>query len=103
MNLLRRALGATVAVVAGIAGASVAPHIAGASPGPGSVYVLSNQQSGNRVLVYERAPDGTLAAAGSVDAGGVGTGGGLGSQGAIVTDTAGRYVYAVNPGSNSIA
>jgi len=103
MSLLRRALGVSVAVLAGIASVSTAPDVAGASPGPGSVYVLSNQQAGNRVLVFERAPDGTLAAAGSVDAGGVGTGGGLGSQGAIVTDASGRYVYAVNAGSNSVA
>ena len=103
MSLIRRALVALAATSASLAGVSLAPAVASAAPDPGAVYVLGNQPSGNRVLVYERAPDGTLTAAGSVDAGGLGTGGGLGSQGAIVTDAAGRYVYAVNAGSNSIA
>ena len=103
MSLLRRALVALAATSASLAGVSLAPAVASAAPDPGAVYVLGNQPSGNRVLVYDRAPDGTLTAAGSVDAGGAGTGGGLGSQGAIITDAAGRYVYAVNAGSNSIA
>ena len=103
MSLLRRALVALAATSASLSGVSLAPAVASAAPDPGAVYVLGNQPSGNRVLVYDRAPDGTLTAAGSVDAGGLGTGGGLGSQGAITTDAAGRYVYAVNAGSNSIA
>ena len=103
MSLLRRALVALTASSAAFASLAAVPGVAGAAPDPGAVYVLGNQQSGNRVFVYERAPDGTLTAAGSVDAGGVGTGGGLGSQGAVITDAAGRYVYAVNAGSNSIA
>ena len=103
MSLLRRALVALAATSASLAGVSMASAVAGAAPDPGAVYVLGNQPSGNRVFVYDRAADGTLTAAGSVDAGGLGTGGGLGSQGAIITDAAGRYVYAVNAGSNSIA
>jgi 6-phosphogluconolactonase len=103
MSLLRRAVVALAATSASFAGMSLTAAVASAAPDPGAVYVLGNQPSGNRVLVYDRAADGTLTAAGSVDAGGVGTGGGLGSQGAIVTDAAGRYVYAVNPGSDSIA
>jgi len=103
MSLLRRALGTAAVMAAGLIGISLAPGVANAGGDVGAVYVLSNQPSGNRVLVYERASDGTLAAAGSVDAGGLGTGGGLGSQGAVVVDAAGRYVYAVNAGSNTIA
>jgi 6-phosphogluconolactonase len=103
MSLLRRAVVALAATSASFASVSLTAAVASAAPDPGAVYVLGNQPSGNRVLVYDRAADGTLTAAGSVDAGGVGTGGGLGSQGAIVTDAAGRYVYAVNPGSDSIA
>ena len=103
MSLLRRALGAVAVVAAGLTGVSFVPDIAHAAASPGAVYVLSNQPSGNRVLIYDRAPDGTLTAADSVDAGGLGTGGGLGSQGAVIVDGAGRYVYAVNAGSNTIA
>jgi 6-phosphogluconolactonase (cycloisomerase 2 family) len=55
------------------------------------------------VLVFDRSADGSLTPAAAVDAGGVGTGAGLGSQGAVVADDAGRFVYAVNAGSNSIA
>jgi 6-phosphogluconolactonase (cycloisomerase 2 family) len=90
-------------MVAGLIGVSFAPGIAHAGANVGAVYVLSNQTSGNRVLVYERTANGGLSAAASVDAGGVGTGGGLGSQGAVIVDAAGRYVYAVNAGSNTIA
>ncbi|HEY3484749.1 MAG TPA: beta-propeller fold lactonase family protein, partial [Ilumatobacteraceae bacterium] len=102
MSLLRRAIATAVVVASGALGAASAP-VAAAGSNVGAVYVLTNEPSGNRVLVYDRAPDGSLTAAGSVDAGGTGTGGGLGSQGAVIVDDAGRYVYAVNAGSNSVA
>jgi len=79
-------------MAAGLLGVTVAPDVAAANLNAGAVYVLSNQPTGNEVLVYERAADGSLRAAGSVDAGGVGTGGGLGSQGAVILDSAGRYL-----------
>lgn len=103
LSLIRRAVVALAATSVSLMGVSLTPAAATAAAEPGAVYVLGNQPSGNRVLVYDRAPGGTLTAAGSVDAGGLGTGGGLGSQGAIITDAPGRYVYAVNAGSNSIA
>ena len=103
MSLIRRALVPAAAFVAGVLGISIAPDVASAGADVGAVYVLSNQPSGNRVLIYERASDGTLTAVGSVDAGGSGTGGGLGSQGAVIVDSSGRHVYAVNAGSNSVA
>jgi 6-phosphogluconolactonase len=103
MSLLRRTLGTAAVTVTGLFGVALAPAVADAGSDPGAVYVLSNQPTGNRVLVYDRAADGSLTGAGSVDAGGLGTGGGLGSQGAVIVDGAGRYVYAVNAGSNTIA
>ena len=103
MSLIRRALVSVPASLIVLGGISLLPASAAPAPSPGAVYVLSNQVSGNRVLVFDRAPDGALRAAGSVDAGGLGSGGGLGSQGAIVADHDGRYVYAVNAGSNTIA
>lgn len=103
MPLFRRAFALVALAFSALAGLSLVPSTAGAAPGVGAVYVLGNQPSGNRIHIYDRAPDGTLAAAGSVDAGGLGTGGGLGSQGAVVVDGGGRYVYAVNAGSNTVA
>ena len=103
MSLLRRALVALAATSASLAGVALAPTVAAPLPIRARCTCSATRPSGNRVLVFDAAPDGTLTAAGSVDAGGVGTGGGLGSQGAIVTDDAGRYVYAVNAGSNTIA
>ena len=102
MSLFRRAIAAASLLVAAIA---LATTPVGATPTstPGGVYVLSNQTSGNRVLVFDRAADGSLDAAGSYSTGGTGTGASLGSQGAIVVDDAGRHLYAVNAGSSSIS
>lgn len=98
------ALGVAVAALstipAGPAGADPGQH--GRNRSSGAVYVLSNQPTGNSVLAYDRAADGTLTAAGQYPTGGTGTGTGLGSQDAVVLDGAGRHVYAVNAGSDSI-
>ena len=48
------------------------------------VYTLSNQVSGNSVVVYNRAANGRLTYSASYATGGTGTGGGLGNQGAII-------------------
>jgi 6-phosphogluconolactonase (cycloisomerase 2 family) len=69
----------------------------------GAAYTISNAASGNALVVYDRAADGSLTPAGSVSAGGVGTGGGLASQGAVTLTDHGNTVLAVNPGSNSLA
>ncbi len=45
----------------------------------GQVYTMNNNPAGNAVLVYDRAADGSLTAAGSFPTGGLGTGGGLGN------------------------
>ena len=102
MSLFRRA---SVALgLAALAAALVAVPVAAApAPSPGAVYVLSNQTSGNAVIAFDRAADGTLSAAGTYATGGTGTGGGLGSQGAVIVDAAGRHLYAVNAGSSSIS
>lgn len=71
----------------------------------GAVYVLSNATTGNAVLVFHRSANGSLTAAGSVPTGGMGNGatGGLGSQGALIMSKDGRWLFAVNAGSNSIS
>ena len=67
----------------------------------GLVFTLTNSAAGNQVAVFERARDGTLSPAGSVDTGGLGTGSGLGSQGAIVLDD--NRLLAVNAGSDTVS
>ena len=67
------------------------------------VYILSNAVSGNEVLAYRRASNGTLTFSTSYVTGGTGTGGGLGNQGAVIIDEDRDILLAVNPGSNSIS
>lgn len=70
------------------------------------VYTLSNQVSGNSVVVYNRAANGRLTYSASYATGGTGTGGGLGNQGAIIMagdDNDEDVLLAVNAGSNSIS
>ncbi|HEY2869199.1 MAG TPA: beta-propeller fold lactonase family protein [Gaiellales bacterium] len=67
------------------------------------MFTLANQTSGNRVLVFARGHDGTLASAGSVSTGGAGTGVTATTQGALALSPDGRRLYAVNGGSGTIA
>ncbi len=69
----------------------------------GHVYTLSNQTTGNQVLDYQRAANGTLSLVMSYATGGTGTGGGLGNQDAVILTDDDDFLLAVNPGSNSIS
>lgn len=71
--------------------------------GPRAVYTITNQVAGNAVVVFARATDGTLTAAGSFATGGTGTGASLGSQGSVAVSNDGQLVFAVNAGSNDIS
>jgi 6-phosphogluconolactonase len=68
-----------------------------------TVYTETNSASGNAVQIYETSADGSLILAGTVGTGGVGTGAGLGNQGALALSGEGRWLYAVNAGSNEIS
>lgn len=68
-----------------------------------AVYTMSNATSGNRILAFHRAPNGTLTAAGSFATGGLGTGGGLGNQGGLTLSGNDRWLLAVNAGSNDLS
>ncbi len=70
---------------------------------PGAVYTMTNAPTGNSILVFDRAADGTLTGAGSYATGGTGTGGGLGNQGAVVLSQNDRWLFTVNAGSNEIS
>jgi 6-phosphogluconolactonase (cycloisomerase 2 family) len=79
----------------------IAPAAA-AGTGAGAVYTLSNSAAGNAVIAYSRASDGSLSALGTFATGGLGSGGGLGSQGAVVLSESGRWLLAVDAGSDEI-
>jgi 6-phosphogluconolactonase (cycloisomerase 2 family) len=77
-----------------------------AQPTTGEVYTLSNQSTGNSVVVFRRGPGGVLTLAASFPTGGTGLGTGndpLGSQGAVVLDQSARFLFAVNAGSNDVS
>lgn len=69
----------------------------------GAVYTLSNAADGNAVVVYRRAADGSLQRAASYETTGKGSGDGLGSQGAVTLSTDGRWLLAVNAGSDELS
>ena len=87
----------------GAVAARLAASSAGASPSPIAAYTLTNQRTGNAVAIFRRAVDGTLTAAGTMATGGRGTGRGLGSQGALALSDDGRWLFAVNAGSNDVS
>jgi 6-phosphogluconolactonase (cycloisomerase 2 family) len=73
------------------------------------VFIQINNAEGNQILVYDRADDGTLTLAETVDTGGVGgrnDGSGpdpLASQGSLLFDIHHRVLIAVNAGSNTVS
>lgn len=67
------------------------------------VYTLSNDPAKNEVLVFSNKGKGKLEPAGRFPTGGTGTGSGLGNQGALALSANGRYLFAVNPGSNDVS
>ena len=75
----------------------------GGGDGPGAVYALTNQAGANAVAVFARSADGALTWQTNVLTGGSGAGSGLGSQGAIALSDEGRWVFAVNAGSNDVS
>jgi len=74
--------------------------------GDGGVYTMTNAVSGNAVIAFRRAEDGSLASLGSFPTGGAGTGGGvdpLQSQYSLVLDEARRFLFVANAGSDDIS
>ena len=69
----------------------------------GKVYTATNAVAGNEIIIFDRAHDGSLSAAGRVATNGLGTGGGLGNQSGLVMTKNGRWLFAVNAGSNEIS
>jgi len=108
LTTLAAALVAACSQDRGITGprAALAPRLSASAVGgsaPGVVYTLMNLTSGNAVAMFARAADGRLTVAGTDTTGGTGTGSGLGSQGALTLSDDGRWLFAVNAGSNDVS
>src|SRR5205085_5060050 len=80
--------------------------------GTGTVYVMSNQDTGNSVTVFDRAADGGLTRMGTFPTGGLGAGNSidpgaqsdpLGSQGSLGISEDRRFLFAVDAGSNEVS
>src|SRR6266705_1702873 len=98
-----------LAVVAAVAATAAVPASASAaaqaSPVVGHVYVNDNTAGTNTIGAFDRHADGTLTpeAGSPFAAGGAGTGSGLASQGALQFSADGRFLIAVDAGSNQIS
>lgn len=114
---------ALVAAIAALAGAQAAypghghGHGRGHEPGHGHghgrggsvVWAQTNEVTGNHIVVYDRASDGTLSQAGTYVTGGNGGAAAPGnesdriaSQGSLVYDSGHSVLIAVNAGSDSV-
>ena len=102
-------LGLAAAAAAAAAAAVPASAPASASNGPspvvGHVYVNDNTKPANTIGAFDRHADGTLTpeAGSPFWVGGAGTGTGLASQGALQFSADGRFLIAVDAGSNQIS
>ncbi|MBV8990600.1 MAG: beta-propeller fold lactonase family protein [Solirubrobacterales bacterium] len=106
--LIGLAAAVVMAVPASAAGHRSPPGSSSAAYGStvvGHVYVNDNTTGTNTIGAFDRHADGTLTpeAGSPFDAGGAGTGNGLADQGAIQISPDGRYVLAVDAGSNQIS
>ncbi len=77
-----------------------------ARPPAGAVYVMTNAAAANEVVAWTRDPQGRLRLAGSFATGGRGSGGGvdpLASQDSLRLSADGRWLFAVNAGSDEVS
>jgi 6-phosphogluconolactonase len=105
MRSFIRRWGGPAALAIGAALLIAAPAAASNSPIVGHVYVNDNTAGTNTVAAFYRHADGTLTPlpGSPFAAGGAGSGSGLASQGAIQVASSGRYLLAVDAGSNQIS
>ncbi len=102
---MRKLFGAAVLALVISLAVSSAAGASGSSPVLGYVYVNDNTVVANTIAGFARHADGTLTAlAGSpFAAGGAGTGAGIASQGALQLSADGRFLVAVDAGSNQLS
>ncbi len=94
-----------LAVFAAVAVPASASASTDASAVVGHVYVNDNTKGANTIGAFDRHADGSLTPErrSPFPAGGAGTGSGLASQGAIQFSADGRFVIAVDAGSNQVS
>ncbi len=102
-----------LAAVVGVPAAAHAQAQAEGNPGgPGTVWAMTNEQAGNRVLTYARDADGTLTERGSFSTGGKGSGGFEGSSNGLILgeqspanlgNRGNHLLFATNTGSGDIS
>lgn len=92
----------TALLLLAMAGMARGVHAQGAPAAPGVVFAMTNLASDNRIVAFRRAADGGLAAVGSVSTGGLGIGTDLDTQGGLRLSADGRFLYAVNAGSDDV-
>jgi 6-phosphogluconolactonase len=106
MHLRRRIVSAIGLCAMGLAGSAfVSAGVSAAPDSAGHVYVNDNTAGTNTIAAFERHGDGTLTRleGSPFSAGGAGTGTIIGSQGALQVSGDGRYLLAVDAGSNQIS
>jgi 6-phosphogluconolactonase len=116
MRLIRRIVAASGLLTLGVAGSMAAAgsatavaagdgHGCGDGSRCGYVYVNDNTTGTNTIAGFLRHPDGSLTPlpGSPFPAGGAGTGSGIGSQGALQQASNGRYLLAVDAGSNQVS
>lgn len=105
-RLIRPAIGAGL-ISLSLFGLSIQLHAASAASDSivGHVYVNDNTANVNTIGIFDRHAYGSLAAAkpGSVETGGAGASKILGSQGALQMTADGKFLIAVDAGSNQIS
>ena len=99
------ACGGLAAATIGVFGAAAPASASPASPVVGYTYINDNTATANTIAGFDRHADGSLTPipGSPFTAGGAGLGAGLASQGAIQVTSDGRYLLAVDAGSNQIS
>ena len=97
--------GSLLAATISLFGAAASASASAASPVVGYTYVNDNTATANTIAGFDRHADGSLTPipGSPFAAGGAGLGSGLASQGAIQVTSNGRYLLAVDAGSNQIS
>jgi 6-phosphogluconolactonase len=97
--------GSLLAATISLAGAAASASASTISPVVGYTYVNDNTAAANTIAGFDRHADGSLTPipGSPFAAGGAGLGSGLASQGAIQVTSDGRYLLAVDAGSNQIS
>src|SRR5437879_9738185 len=91
--------------LAAAAAALAAGSASAASDVVGHLYVNDNTAGTNTIAAFDRHADGTLTSlhGSPFRVGGAGTGSGIGSQGALQITSYGKYLLAVDAGSNQVS